>query len=117
MDVVAALGLPECWIGAEFIKNAVWVHLHQRSIRPIRGDVDVICYDPHRADAPATESLRRGCTRGSHSSNSRSNTKLGHMSAMVTHRTILQLALILCPTPRFRQDKRATYGEWIRSRS
>jgi hypothetical protein len=51
LGVVAALELPDCWIGAGFVRNAVWDHLHQRSAMPICGDVDVIWYDPRRADA------------------------------------------------------------------
>lgn len=51
LDVVAALDLPDCWIGAGFVRNAIWDHLHQRPPKPICGDVDVIWFDPRRADA------------------------------------------------------------------
>lgn len=51
LGVVQTLALPDCWIGAGFVRNAVWDHLHQRS-QPIPGeDVDVIWYDPDRANS------------------------------------------------------------------
>ncbi|WP_164115783.1 nucleotidyltransferase family protein [Sphingorhabdus sp. Alg239-R122] len=50
LGVVSELGLPDCWIGAGFVRNAVWDHLHQRTISPIRGDIDVIWYDPGQTD-------------------------------------------------------------------
>lgn len=50
LGVVAALGLPDCWIGAGFVRNAVWDHLHRRSGSPLCGDVDVIWFDPQRLD-------------------------------------------------------------------
>lgn len=56
LDVVRELGLPDGWVGAGFVRNAVWDHLHQRSPSPPVGDVDVIYYDAHRID-PA-EDLR-----------------------------------------------------------
>jgi len=51
LGVVEALNLPDCWIGAGFVKNAVWDHLHHRSIAPPDADVDVIWYDPYRTNA------------------------------------------------------------------
>lgn len=51
LGVVAALDLPDCWIGAGFVRNAVWQHLHGRSELPLEGDVDVIWHDPDCADA------------------------------------------------------------------
>lgn len=46
---VRALGLPDCWVGAGFVRNCVWDHLHGRPDSPITGDVDVVWYDPDRA--------------------------------------------------------------------
>jgi hypothetical protein len=44
---VASLGLPDCWIGAGFIRNTVWDVLHGREIDVSRlNDVDVIFFDP-----------------------------------------------------------------------
>ncbi|MDD1014967.1 nucleotidyltransferase family protein [Pseudomonas rubra] len=50
LDVVRRLDLPDCWIGAGFVRNAVWDHLHERRPSPLTGDVDVIWFDPDRAD-------------------------------------------------------------------
>jgi hypothetical protein len=51
LGVAAALDLPDCWIGAGFVRNTVWDRLHGRARSPLTGDVDVIWYDPQRADA------------------------------------------------------------------
>jgi uncharacterized protein len=45
---VRSLGLPDCWIGAGFIRNAVWDHLHERAPSRHTGDVDVIWFCPAR---------------------------------------------------------------------
>ena len=50
LEVVHALFLPDSWIGAGFVRNAVWDHLHQRPPAPPAGDVDVIWHDPCRTD-------------------------------------------------------------------
>ncbi len=58
---------PESWIGAGFVRDAVWDHRHQRAPQPPTGDVDVIWLNPYettlhtdtqretqlQADAPA----------------------------------------------------------------
>lgn len=54
LGIVAALSLPDCWIGAGLIRNAVWDHLHHRPTSPITGDVDVIWFDAASPD-PATD--------------------------------------------------------------
>lgn len=56
LGAVAALDLPDCWIGAGFIRNAVWDHLHGHPPSPPQGDVDVIWYDSERTD-PALDRL------------------------------------------------------------
>jgi hypothetical protein len=44
---VESLGLPDCWIGAGFIRNTVWDILHGREIDLARlNDIDVIFFDP-----------------------------------------------------------------------
>lgn len=48
LGVVSALKLPDCWIGAGFIRNAVWDHLHGQECSTPAGDVDVIWFDPRR---------------------------------------------------------------------
>ena len=50
LEVVSQLDLPDCWIAAGFIRNAVWDALHGRSPRPPLGDVDVIWFDPDRTE-------------------------------------------------------------------
>lgn len=46
LGIVSALDLPDGWIGAGFVRNAIWDHLHGRSPSKPSGDVDVIWYDP-----------------------------------------------------------------------
>jgi len=44
--LVESLGLPDGWIGAGFVRNAVWDALHGRTVDPSRlHDVDVIYLD------------------------------------------------------------------------
>lgn len=50
LGLVHSLGLPDCWIGAGFIRNAVWDHLHGRSAACLAGDVDVIWFHHGRTD-------------------------------------------------------------------
>jgi uncharacterized protein len=50
LEVVRSLRLPDCWIGAGFVRNAVWDHLHGRAPSSLSGDVDVVWFDPERAD-------------------------------------------------------------------
>lgn len=50
LGVVRDLGLPNCWIGAGFVRNAVWDHLHGRTLSPLVGDVDVIWFDAQCGD-------------------------------------------------------------------
>lgn len=49
LDVVRTLDLPDCWVGAGFVRNAVWDHLHRRPAS-LTGDIDVIWHDPVRID-------------------------------------------------------------------
>jgi hypothetical protein len=41
-EAVRSLALPDCWIGAGFVRNAVWDHLHGREPAFPGTDVDVI---------------------------------------------------------------------------
>ena len=43
---VRDLQLRDCWIGAGFVRDAVWDHLHGDWRHAFSGDVDVILYDP-----------------------------------------------------------------------
>jgi hypothetical protein len=50
LGLVQSLALPDCWIGAGFVRNAVWDHLHGRRPTPPSGDVDVLWFDAARRD-------------------------------------------------------------------
>ena len=45
LQAVAAINLPDCWVGAGFARDAVWDSLHGYDVAPPNGDVDVIWYD------------------------------------------------------------------------
>ena len=51
LDAVRAVGLPDCWVAAGFIRNAVWDALHRQPLRTGNSDVDVIFFDSARLDA------------------------------------------------------------------
>ncbi|WXL25862.1 nucleotidyltransferase family protein [Ectopseudomonas mendocina] len=48
---VKALGLPDCWVAAGCVRNAVWDQLHQLPISTPLADIDVIWFDPDQASA------------------------------------------------------------------
>jgi hypothetical protein len=50
LDIVAGLGLPDCWVAAGFVRNAVWDHLHGYPASPPPGDIDVIWHDRNAID-------------------------------------------------------------------
>jgi hypothetical protein len=58
--MVSSLRLPDCWIGAGFLRNAVWDHLHGRVVSAPVEDIDVIWFDPAHADAATDAALERG---------------------------------------------------------
>jgi uncharacterized protein len=45
LEVVAALNLPDCWVGAGFVRNPVWDALHGRPWSPSYTDIDVVYFD------------------------------------------------------------------------
>ncbi|WP_417514463.1 nucleotidyltransferase family protein [Minwuia sp.] len=51
LETVRDLDLPDCWIGAGMVRNAVWDHLHgvDPATRPA-SDVDVVYFDPADTD-------------------------------------------------------------------
>lgn len=61
LEVVAALNLPDCWIGAGFVRDALWDHLHGYAVTAPKGDVDVIWYDTAspQADLDIERELQR----------------------------------------------------------
>ncbi|MDX1425649.1 MAG: nucleotidyltransferase family protein [Kiloniellales bacterium] len=46
LEAVAALGLPDCWIGAGFLRALAWDRLHGFARPTPLADVDVIFFDP-----------------------------------------------------------------------
>ncbi|GAA0583103.1 nucleotidyltransferase family protein [Craurococcus roseus] len=58
LAAVAALALPDAWIGAGFVRNALWdaVHGLPFGTNP-PGDVDVVWFDPARASAEEDAAL------------------------------------------------------------
>jgi uncharacterized protein len=67
LDVVRSLRLPDCWVGAGFVRNAVWDHLHGRRASAPASDVDVLWFDPERAD-PADDRRLEAVLRASNPS-------------------------------------------------
>lgn len=61
--MVRQLGLADCWVGAGFVRNAVWDALHGRPVSSIDGDVDVLWFDRQQTgpqvDATIEATLRR----------------------------------------------------------
>ena len=57
LDLVRSLRLPDCWIGAGFVRNAVWDSLHGRAPSSPSGDVDVVWFDPERTDPSADREI------------------------------------------------------------
>lgn len=52
LSAVRDLGLPDAWIGAGFVRNAVWDALTNRAHALHESDVDVVFFDPALADEP-----------------------------------------------------------------
>ncbi len=59
LALVASLNLPDCWIGAGFVRNAVWDALHGRAPSAPGGDVDVIWFDAANQDRDVDQALER----------------------------------------------------------
>lgn len=53
LAVVRDLDLADCWIGAGFVRNAVWDYLHGYPSSILASDVDVIWFDPLAPDEEA----------------------------------------------------------------
>jgi len=57
---VESLNLPDCWIGAGFVRNTVWDVLHGRAIDASQlSDVDVVYLDPAEASEERDAALER----------------------------------------------------------
>ncbi len=63
LRAVSRLGLPDCWVGAGFVRNLVWDRLHGFAKATPLNDIDVLFFDPSdrsRATERALETrLRR----------------------------------------------------------
>ena len=46
LRAIREINLPDCWVGAGFVRNYIWDHLHGKpDITPLN-DIDVIYFDP-----------------------------------------------------------------------
>ena len=54
LETVRALDLPDCWVGAGFVRALVWDHLHGHAEPTPVDDVDVVYFNAERTD-PAVE--------------------------------------------------------------
>lgn len=59
LAAVAGLGLPDCWIGAGFVRNRVWDALHSYAAPTPPGDLDVVYHDPLDAGRGRDRALER----------------------------------------------------------
>jgi hypothetical protein len=59
LSIVQALRLPDCWVGAGFVRNAVWDALAGRPPAPLSEDIDVVWFDPVRCDAASDRRIER----------------------------------------------------------
>ncbi|SNR85185.1 nucleotidyltransferase family protein [Pseudomonas segetis] len=57
LEMVHSLALPDCWIAAGFVRNAVWDHLHGRAPGAVATDIDVIWFDPQRCTPEEDQAL------------------------------------------------------------
>jgi RimJ/RimL family protein N-acetyltransferase len=55
LAAVEALGLPDCWVGAGFVRNPVWDALHGRPWSASYTDIDVVYFDPTDIDPKRDE--------------------------------------------------------------
>lgn len=66
MDILAAvqtLKLPDCYIGAGFVRNLVWDHLHHYKTPTPLNDVDVVYLDTNKTGAEFDLSLEKQLTQ------------------------------------------------------
>lgn len=57
LRLVRDLELPDSWIAAGFLRNAVWDFLHDRTARQVYDDIDVIWFDVSCASADKDAAL------------------------------------------------------------
>jgi hypothetical protein len=59
LGAVAGLGLPDAWIGAGFLRGAVWDRLHGYASRTPLDDIDVVYFDAETREPAAEAALER----------------------------------------------------------
>ncbi len=59
LTALAGLELPDAWIGAGFLRGAVWDRLHGFGSRTALDDIDVVYFDPENLDPAAEAALER----------------------------------------------------------
>lgn len=59
LRAVQELALPDGWIAAGFVRDAVWDHLHGRATGSPVGDVDVVWFDRNRVDESHDRAIER----------------------------------------------------------
>lgn len=62
LRAVRSLALPDCWIAAGFVRDAVWDHLHGCEPAEPCGDVDVVWFDPESPAAAHDVALEERLT-------------------------------------------------------
>lgn len=63
LSTVAALVLPDCWIGAGFVRAPVWDQQHGYKTATALADIDVIFFDPEYPDTDREKALERRLAR------------------------------------------------------
>ncbi|MEE4201108.1 nucleotidyltransferase family protein [Erythrobacter sp.] len=59
LAIVAQLSLPDCWIAAGFVRNAVWDARHDRPPQPFSDDVDVIWFNAANCDEKVDRDIEK----------------------------------------------------------
>jgi hypothetical protein len=57
LGIARSLGLPDWMIGAGFVRNKMWDHLHGYTDRTPLADIDLVYYDPDGNDEKTDEAL------------------------------------------------------------
>lgn len=59
LKIVKSLNLPDWWIGAGFVRNKVWDHLHEFANSTALGDIDVIYFDAKDKEESTEKNLEK----------------------------------------------------------
>lgn len=62
LALVASLGLPDCWIAAGFLRDAVWDEFHGYDAGQRYGDVDVVWFDRGAPSESVDDSIKISLT-------------------------------------------------------